>query len=184
MAEGKDLLSVLWSGADVLRGKMDANEYKTYLLGLVFYKYLSDSYLAKVYDLLNDENPESLEEAQRVYEEVMESDDANELLDEIKESKHYTLDPDMTYISMLHAAKNNSFNRDCNPAKNLCWPMWGIEFSCLFTSFRCKLAYQILIGIAKNISLCMDNIHAIQYFDDLCNRSTLFLISCTKPIGI
>ena len=36
MAEGKDLLQVLWSGADVLRGKMDANEYKTYLLGLVF----------------------------------------------------------------------------------------------------------------------------------------------------
>lgn len=35
MAEGKDLLQALWSGADVLRGKMDANEYKTYLLGLV-----------------------------------------------------------------------------------------------------------------------------------------------------
>ena len=33
MAESKDLLSVLWSGADELRGKMDANEYKTYLLG-------------------------------------------------------------------------------------------------------------------------------------------------------
>ena len=31
-----DLVSVLWSGADVLRGKMDANEYKTYLLGLIF----------------------------------------------------------------------------------------------------------------------------------------------------
>ena len=44
MADSKDLLQVLWSGADVLRGKMDANEYKTYLLGLVFYKYLSDSY--------------------------------------------------------------------------------------------------------------------------------------------
>ena len=39
MAESKDLLQVLWSGADELRGKMDANEYKTYLLGLVFYKY-------------------------------------------------------------------------------------------------------------------------------------------------
>lgn len=112
MAEGKDLLSVLWSGADVLRGKMDANEYKTYLLGLVFYKYLSDSYLAKVYDLLKDQNPESLEEAQLVYEEAMKSEDAQELLDEIKQSKHYTLDPDMTYISMLHAANNNSFNRE------------------------------------------------------------------------
>lgn len=42
MAQGKELLQILWSGADVLRGKMDANEYKTYLLGLVLYKYLSD----------------------------------------------------------------------------------------------------------------------------------------------
>ena len=32
----KDLLSVLWSGADILRSKMDANEYKDYLLGIVF----------------------------------------------------------------------------------------------------------------------------------------------------
>lgn len=112
MEEGKDLLQVLWSGADVLRGKMDANEYKTYLLGLVFYKYLSDSYLAKIYDLIRDENPDSLEEAQCVYEDAMKSDDAEELLNEIKESKHYTLDPDMTYISMLNAAKNNSFNRE------------------------------------------------------------------------
>ena len=84
MAEGKDLLQVLWRGADVLRGKMDANEYKTYLLGLVFYKYLSDSYLAKVYDLVRDENPDSLEEAQCVYEEAMKSGDAEELLSEIK----------------------------------------------------------------------------------------------------
>ena len=42
MGDSKDLLAVLWSGADELRGKMDANEYKTYLLGLVFYKYLSE----------------------------------------------------------------------------------------------------------------------------------------------
>ena len=67
MAESKELLQVLWSGADVLRGKMDANEYKTYLLGLVFYKYLSDSYLSKAYDLMNDEKPDSLEEAQEKY---------------------------------------------------------------------------------------------------------------------
>ena len=38
MDYSKDLIKVLWSWADVLRGKMDANEYKTYLLGLVFYK--------------------------------------------------------------------------------------------------------------------------------------------------
>ena len=105
-------IQVLWSGADVLRGKMDANEYKTYLLGLVFYKYLSDSYLAKVYDLLNDESPDDLQEAQKQYEEVMKTDDAKDLLQELRDSMHYTLDPDMTYVSMLNAVKNNAFNRE------------------------------------------------------------------------
>ena len=27
----------LWASADILRGKMDASEYKNYLLGLIFY---------------------------------------------------------------------------------------------------------------------------------------------------
>lgn len=112
MAESKELLQVLWSGADVLRGKMDANEYKTYLLGLVFYKYLSDTYLTNVYDLLNDCMPETLEEAQEAYEEVMNTDDAKELLEEMKSTMHFTLDVDMTFVSMLNDAKKNSFNRE------------------------------------------------------------------------
>ena len=112
MAESKDLLTVLWSGADVLRGKMDANEYKTYLLGLIFYKYLSDEYLAKAYDLLNDAAPDSLDEAQTQYEEVMNTEDAEDLLAELKNSMHYTLDPNMTYVSILKDAKNNAFNRE------------------------------------------------------------------------
>ena len=112
MAEGKDLLQVLWNGADVLRGKMDANEYKTYLLGLVFYKYLSDSYLAKAYDFLYDKIPESTEEAQKAYEEAMTDEDIADLLEELQETMHYVLEPDMTYISMLKDVKENCFNRE------------------------------------------------------------------------
>ncbi len=112
MAESKDLLNVLWSGADVLRGKMDANEYKTYLLGLVFYKYLSDAYLSKVYDLLNDCTPDDLNDAQAQYEAVMKTADAEDLLQELRDSMHYTLEPQMTYVSILKDAKNNSFNRE------------------------------------------------------------------------
>ena len=112
MADGKDLLQVLWSGADVLRSKMDANEYKTYLLGLIFFKYLSDSYLVKVYDLLNDEEPETLEEAQEAYEDALASDDGEELLEEIRDSLHYTLDADMTFFSILQTVRNNTFNRE------------------------------------------------------------------------
>ena len=45
-----DLNSQLWASADILRGKMDPSEYKNYLLGLVFYKYLSDKELRTVYE--------------------------------------------------------------------------------------------------------------------------------------
>lgn len=31
----------LWSSANALRGSMDASEYKNYLLGLIFYRFLS-----------------------------------------------------------------------------------------------------------------------------------------------
>lgn len=108
----KDLLQVLWEGADVLRGKMDANEYKTYLLGLVFYKYLSDSYLSKAYDLLMDETPEKIEEAQKVYEEAVLSEDAGDFLEELKKSLHYTLEPGMTFTSMMNDVRNNCFKRE------------------------------------------------------------------------
>lgn len=142
MTEGKDLLQVLWSGADVLRGKMDANEYKTYLLGLVFYKYLSDSYLSKAYDLMNDEKPDSLEEAQECYEEVMESEDAKDLLEELKESLHYTLDSDMTYVSMLKSAKNNSFNRE-NSKRHLTG--FRSQTNCLMGYLRMLTCIQIVL---------------------------------------
>lgn len=45
-----ELNNQLWASADILRGKMDASEYKNYLLGLVFYKYLSDQELRAVYE--------------------------------------------------------------------------------------------------------------------------------------
>lgn len=36
----------LWDGANELRGSMDASRYKDYMLGLMFYKFLSDKTLA------------------------------------------------------------------------------------------------------------------------------------------
>ena len=108
----KDLLSVLWAGADILRGKMDANEYKNYLLGIVFYKYLSDTFLTHVYDLLNDKKPESMTEAQAAYEQAYETEDRDDLLEDIKESYHYTIEPELTYTKLAEAANNNAFQRE------------------------------------------------------------------------
>lgn len=108
----KDLISVLWSGADILRSKMDANDYKDYLLGIVFYKYFSDSFLIKVYDLLYDEKPGSLKEALDAYKEALEDESAEELKEQLTEECHYVMEPELTYTYFADAAKNNSFNRE------------------------------------------------------------------------
>lgn len=112
LKNSKDLISVLWSGADILRSKMDANEYKDYLLGIVFYKYLSDSFLIKVYDLIYDEKPESLKVALDAYREALKEESAQDLKDEIKSGCHYVIEPDLTYTCFADAARNNAFNRE------------------------------------------------------------------------
>ena len=43
----KELKDTLWKAADKLRGSMDASQYKDIVLGLVFLKYVSDSFTAR-----------------------------------------------------------------------------------------------------------------------------------------
>ena len=112
LENSRDLISVLWSGADILRSKMDANEYKDYLLGIVFYKYLSDSFLIKVYDLIYDEMPQNLKAALEAYREALEDESAEELKEQVREECHYVIEPDLTYTCFADAARNNTFNRE------------------------------------------------------------------------
>jgi type I restriction enzyme M protein len=42
----EEIKSRLWDGANELRGSMDASRYKDYMLGLMFYKFLSDKTLS------------------------------------------------------------------------------------------------------------------------------------------
>lgn len=54
----------LWLMADKLRGSMDASEYKNVVLGLLFLKYVSDSFEEKFEELIQDEwaDPEDKDE--------------------------------------------------------------------------------------------------------------------------
>ncbi len=45
-APAKDFKAVLWASADKLRAQMDAAEYKHLVLGLIFLKYISDTFAA------------------------------------------------------------------------------------------------------------------------------------------
>jgi type I restriction enzyme M protein len=59
-APAKDFKAVLWAAADKLRAQMDAAEYKHLVLGLIFLKYISDTFVEhqqKVLEMVS--NPES-----------------------------------------------------------------------------------------------------------------------------
>ena len=45
----------LWASADKLRNNMDAAEYKHVVLGLIFLKYVSDTFMEKYKELLEED---------------------------------------------------------------------------------------------------------------------------------
>ncbi len=77
--ENKKLLEQqLWNIANTLRGKMDADEFRDYILGFIFYKYLSEKIESYADDILKEDGISfvSLDEN---------SEDGKELLEAIKE---------------------------------------------------------------------------------------------------
>ncbi len=98
-----NLESQLWKVADTLRGKMNADEYKNYILGFIFYKYLSrklDIYVNK--KLLNHENLK--------YNEIKEdTKQGKEYLEHIKKAclDHlgYFLKPTQLFVYLVKKGK-------------------------------------------------------------------------------
>ena len=120
----KELYQALWNSADILRSKMDANEYKSYLLGLVFYKYLSDKMLIYAVDMLEEETSD-LEEMQILYEEAFKDEDIkDDLIDSIKDQFSYYIKPELTFTALVNEINNTEFELE-----NLAQALRNIEQS-------------------------------------------------------
>jgi type I restriction enzyme M protein len=79
-----DFKATLWKTADKLRAQMDAAEYKHLVLGLIFLKYISDSFVKqqeKIKEMVSD--PES---------EYFVSEISSEYEGELEERDYYTQD--------------------------------------------------------------------------------------------
>lgn len=75
----KQLEKQLWDAANDLRGKMNADEYRDYLLGFIFYKYLSEKTEAYANELLKADGVK--------YSDIDDSsDDGAELVDHVIEN--------------------------------------------------------------------------------------------------
>lgn len=66
----QQLANKIWASANKMRSKIDANEYKDYILGLIFYKFLSDN---EVNYILKDMKGASAEDKQAALESLVEN---------------------------------------------------------------------------------------------------------------
>ncbi|ARK20970.1 type I restriction-modification system subunit M [Sporosarcina ureae] len=115
-----ELNTILFSAADNLRSKMDASEYKNYLLGLIFYKYLSDRLLVKVVELA-DESLEEFDTADKqtqLYRELLADADVKaDLIETLVDTLGYDIEPDFLFNVLTYQAKQNTFQlNDLNKA--------------------------------------------------------------------
>ncbi len=105
----RTLYQALWNSADILRSKMDANDYKTYLLGLIFYKFLSDKMLFYTSDLL-EQKTYDLTKAQEIYEENYNDEENQEdLIYAIQDQFSYTIKPNLTFTALVAKINKNEF---------------------------------------------------------------------------
>ena len=100
-----DLHKKLWAAADDLRGSMEADEYKDYLLGLIFFRYLSEKIILFVNNELKEDN--------LTYEQAWKNeDDRNDLKDRLlsENGTGYIIEPQYLWSTMIAKINSNEFN--------------------------------------------------------------------------
>jgi type I restriction enzyme M protein len=121
----QQLANKIWASANRMRSKIDANEYKDYILGLVFYKFLSDN---EVNYILKDMKNASDEEKQQALMSLVENyDDENSkiIIDYCKNNIGYFIEyknlfstwllPESTFTVSDLSVALNSFDRLVSP---------------------------------------------------------------------
>ena len=92
----------LWAIADLLRGRMHADEFRDYMLGFIFYKYLSEKMEAYADHVLSEDDV--------IYRDLKESDSSDleyieAVQEEAIESLGYFLNPKELFDVLAHKSK-------------------------------------------------------------------------------
>ena len=105
----QSLYQALWNSADVLRSKMDANDYKSYLLGMVF------TSICRTRCSFSWQRP--WRKRQRAWKRHWRSivnttrtrETHEELLEVITDEMSYAIHPDLTFTALVERVNDGSF---------------------------------------------------------------------------
>mgnify|MGYP003226149693 FL=1 len=104
-ALAQELSSKLWKMANELRGTMEAYEFKSYILGLIFYKFLSDKTEKFMENLLRNDDI--------TYEEAWEDEEfRQDLIDESVHRLGYVLEPKYLFRNVVKMIEKGEFSID------------------------------------------------------------------------
>lgn len=107
--EKEQLFRALWSVADVLRGAMTADNFRDYMLSLLFYRYISKRYETAAREELGSDLPEemSLQEWYKANEA-----DVEEFEDMMRKSTHYVIKPQYLWSAIHELTKTKNDEDD------------------------------------------------------------------------
>ena len=104
-AQANELSQKLWAIANDLRGQMDASEFKNYILGVIFYRYLSERTEMYMADILSEEN--------KTYEEAFADDVYKPIVETWSLSKlGYVIKPENLFRNLIRKITKFENNAD------------------------------------------------------------------------
>lgn len=107
----QQLGKTLWAIADKLRGAMNADDFRDYMLSFLFLRYLSDNYEAAVQKELGPDYPQPAADDKRAPLSVWyqaNRDDVPELEKQMRRKVHYVIEPQYLWSSIAELARIQS----------------------------------------------------------------------------
>lgn len=113
MTTAKEVTSQIWEMANRLRGNMDASEYRNYILGFMFYRYLSERQEKYLFDnKVFDENPNDISGITAEYVKEAAGEYLADYLDDIAGSLGYAIEPQYMWKTIVNEVNNNTITPD------------------------------------------------------------------------
>lgn len=100
-AAAQSITSRLWAMANDLRGNLDASEFRNYILGFMFYRYLSEhqeQYIERE-QLLDPKEGESINDA---YLREAQGEDRADYMEDIARNLGYVIEPEFTWKTIVN----------------------------------------------------------------------------------